>query len=54
MYANRYIDEKAPWVVAKQEGKDDEAARYLPWVSKPVPRTDDLPETGDAGTGGPQ
>ena len=22
--ANRYIDEKAPWVVAKQEGKDDE------------------------------
>ncbi|VFS17569.1 methionyl-tRNA synthetase [Escherichia coli] len=48
--ANRYVDEQAPWVVAKQEGRDADLQAICSMGINPVPRADDLPETGTAET----
>ncbi|XMR49331.1 hypothetical protein ACLK2B_11250 [Escherichia coli] len=49
--ANRYVDEKAPWVLAKQEGADAELQAGLLRGHQPVPRADGLPQAGHAAAG---
>ena len=46
--ANRYVDEQAPWVVAKQEGRDADLQAICTMGSQHVPRADDLAEAGSA------